>query len=230
MDAFESAIKTLGSNEHIQYLKTGRVDPIFLQADLNDIGSYKKSFQANEKKYFSGHYGVSFSKHQTAHWKAFEQILDKAYRNHVKVTVFISPSHARQWEVLDMAQGYEMFEEFKRQLVAINEKEARKNEKQPFVIWDFTGYHQLTTEVIPDDSKAKMKWYWDSSHYTKELGDIVLDRMFDGNFSGGQNYPDFGVKTTTKNIESHLVKLRSERAKWQAMHSVDVAEIKALKK
>jgi hypothetical protein len=230
LDAFESSIKTVGSKKLTEYLETGRVNPILLQDDLYDIGSYRKSFQANEKKYFSSHYGNTFSKTQTAHWKAFERILNKAYRNDVEVTIFISPSHARQWEVLDMAQGYGTFEDFKRQLVAINEREAHKNEKQPFVVWDFTGYHQLTTETVPDDPKAKMKWYWDSSHYTKELGDIVLDRMFDGNFSGGQDCPDFGTKLTSQNIEAHLAKLRTDRARWQANHPKDMAEIRTLKK
>ena len=83
---------------------------------------------------------------------------------------------------------------------------------------------------MPDDPKARMKWYWDSSHYKKELGDIVLDRMFDGNFSGGGDCPDFGVKLTSQNIDAHLSKLRTDRAKWRASNPVDVAEIDALKK
>jgi len=230
LDAFESSIKTVGSKKLTEYLETGRVNPILLQADLNDMGGYRKSFQVNEKKYFLSHYGNIFSKTQTAHWKAFERILDKAYQNNVKVTVFISPSHARQWEVLDLAQGYKIFEDFKRRVITINEKEAFKNEKQPFVVWDFTGYHQLTSVTVPDDPKAKMQWYWDSSHYTKELGDIILDRMFDGNFSGGQSYPGFGAKITTQNVEAHSKKLRSERAKWQANYPKDMAEISTLKK
>lgn len=74
-----------------------------------------------------------------------------------------------------------------------------------------------------------MRWYWDSSHYKKEIGDIVLDRMFDGNFSGGKNYPNFGVKLTHQTIEAHLSKLRTDRTRWQLTHQADLAEIKALK-
>jgi hypothetical protein len=53
--------------------------------------------------------------------------------------------------------------------------------------------------------------------------------MFDGNFSGGQDYPDFGVKLTKENIEFHLTKLRAEKEIWRKTHPQDLAEIEALK-
>ncbi len=53
--------------------------------------------------------------------------------------------------------------------------------------------------------------------------------MFDGNFSGGQNYQDFGAKLTKENIESHLAKLRTQREIWRKAHPKDVAEIEALR-
>ncbi len=229
-DAFFSSLKTITSKKTSGYLKSGMRDPIKLQEDNDKGGGHKKSFQNSEKDYFVGGYFKDFSKIQTAHWQAFERIIDKAHKRGIKITLFISPSHARQWEVLAIRQGWEMFEEYRRRLIAVNEDVARRNGKEAFVLWDFAGYHPLTTESVPDDPKARMKWYFDSSHYKKELGDIVLDRMFDNNFSGGGDYPDFGVKLTSQNIDAHLSKLRTDRAKWRAAHPVDVAEIDALKK
>jgi len=116
--------------------------------------------------------------------------------------------------------------------VLLNEKIAKEKNTKPYVIWDFSGYHDLTSEPVPDktDKKIKMRYDYESSHYTPTLGDIVLDRIFDGNFSGGQNYPDFGVKLTSQNIKFHLEKLRKDRIRWQIAHPLDVAEIRALKK
>jgi len=230
IDALISSIKTVASKKPTPYLQSGMQNPAALQSEIDDKGGHKKIFQESEKGYFFAYYSKQLNKTQTVHWEAFERILDKAYKNSVNVTIFISPSHARQWEVLAITQGWGMFEEFRRRIVAINDKVASQNNKPPFALWDFAGYHLLTTETVPDDSKAKMKWYWDSSHYKKELGDILLDRMFDGNFSGGQEYPDFGVKLTSQNIDSHLARLRAEREKWRSSHPVDVAEIEALKK
>ena len=229
IDALKSSIKTVASKKPTPYLQSGMRNPALSQSECDDIGGHKKIFQGSEKEYFARFYSKEFNKTQTVHWQAFERILDKAYKNSVKVTIFISPSHARQWEVLAITQGWGMFEEYRRRVVAVNEKVASQNNKPPFALWDFAGYHSLTTETVPDDSKAKMKWYWDSSHYKKELGDILLDRMFDGNFSGGQQYPDFGVKLTSQNIDSHLARLRAEREKWRATHPADVAKIEVLK-
>lgn len=230
IDALKSSVNTVASTKPTPYSKFGFMRPEAIQ--FNDFDSkgvgYLENFRDSEKGYLASHY-KNFNKTQTAHWQAFERILDKAHKKGVKITLFISPSHARQWEVLAITQGWEMFEEYRRRLVATNEKIALQNGKAPFALWDFAGYHELTTEAVPDDPKAKMKWYWDSSHYKKELGDIVLDRMFDGNFSGGQNYPDFGVKLTSQNIDSHLAKLQAERERWRATHSADVAEIETLK-
>jgi len=229
VDGLKSSLKTIGSEKLMPYLKTGRRDPIVLQNNCDEKYGHKKIFQESEKGYFIGSYTKEFSKTQTAHWKAFERILNKAHKNNIKITLFISPSHARQWEVLAITQGWGMFEEYRKRLIAVNEKVALENNKQPFALWDFAGYHPLTTEEVPNDPKAKMNWYWDSSHYKKELGDIILDRMFDGNFSAGQNYQDFGVKLTKENIESHLTKLRTEREIWRQTHPKDVAETEALK-
>jgi len=229
-DVFLSSLKTIHTKNASAYLSTGMRNPLAVQDECERDGGHKKIFQSSEKYYFENLYRSGFSKSQTAHWQAFERILDKAHKNSIKVTLFVSPSHARQWEVLSITQGWTLFEEYRRRLVEVNEKVALRNHKQPFVLWDFAGYHPLTTESVPSDPKAKMKWYWDSSHYKKELGDIVLDRMFDGNFSGGQDYLDFGVKLTAKNIDLHLAKLRDERVKWRVAHPTDVVEIEALKR
>ena len=228
-DALTSSLKTIRSVEQNPYLKIGLRDPSLSELETKKVGGYKKNFEGSEKGYFGSHYAKDFDKSQNTHWQAFERILEKVHKRGIKITLFISPSHARQWEVLAIAQGWKMFEEYRRRLIAVNEDVARRNGKEAFVLWDFAGYHPLTTETVPDDPKARMKWYWDSSHYKKELGDIVLDRMFDGNFSGGGDYPDFGVKLTSQNIDAHLSKLRTDRAKWRASHPVDVAEIDALK-
>lgn len=229
-DVLKNSLKTIYyQTKPNPYLASGLKSPLWLENEKNEFAGYKGNFIKEEKGYFTVNYTKEFSKTQTAHWKAFERILDKAYKNNIKITLFISPSHARQWEVLAITQGWGMFEEYRKRLMTVNEKVALENNKQPFALWDFAGYHPLTTEEVPNDPKAKMNWYWDSSHYKKELGDIVLDRMFDGNFSGGQNYPDFGVKLTKENIESHLVKLRTQREIWRKTHPKDVFDIKALK-
>jgi len=192
-------------------------------------------FLANEKHYiFDNAPKLNSFKYddKISTFDEYSKIIHICHNNNITLLLFISPSHARQWEATAVGNGWNTFESCKKQLVILNEKIAKEKNTKPFAIWDFSGYHGLTSEAVPNksDEKAKMKYYYESSHYTPTLGNIVLDRMFDSNFSGGQNYPDFGVKITSKNIEAHLAKLRNDRVKWQTAHPLDVAEIRALKK
>jgi hypothetical protein len=74
---------------------------------------------------------------------------------------------------------------------------------------DFSIYHELTAETVPNNPKEEMKYHWEASHYKKELGDILLDRLL--NISP---YKDFGVELNSENIDSHIQKLRDDRIKF----------------
>lgn len=225
ISALKSSIKTIFSNLSNENKILTSNSTMIMQNS-----AHLKATIAHEKDYYKNYYSKDFNRNQTIHWEAFERILDMAHKEDVNVTVFISPSHARLWEVLDITQGWEIFEEFRRKLVEINERVAKKHNKEPFSLWDFAGYHELTTEPFPKEQNGTMKYYFESSHYTKELGDIVLDRIFGGNFYGGQNYPDFGVVINSQNIESHLANLKESRKLWQSQNKEIIDSIRALKK
>ncbi len=51
-----------------------------------------------------------------------------------------------------------------------------------------------------------MQWYWESSHFKKEVGDLVLDKLFDYQAPGRVIADDFGILINRNNIEAHLQK------------------------
>ncbi len=51
-----------------------------------------------------------------------------------------------------------------------------------------------------------MQWYWESSHFKKEVGDLVLDKLFDYQALGRVIPDDFGILINRNNIEAHLQK------------------------
>ena len=55
------------------------------------------------------------------------------------------------------------------------------------------------------------KWniIFKSSHYTHELGNIVLDRLINKS-----EYKDFGVEITSKNIDAHIENQKILRNKF----------------
>lgn len=230
LDTFYATLKTIGSNSEIYFSKNGILHTASNKNEKILSKNFKNHSYMSERYYSLVFYGRDFDQKQTLQWEAFERILHTAHINNIKVKLFISPSHARQWEVLDMKVGYEMFEKFKRRLVFINENIAHKNAKISFDLWDFAGYNWITTEENSSNLDSTMEWYSDSAHYTYKLGDIMLDRMFQNHLYGEEDYSWFGTKITSSNIEEHLKKTNLDRIAWQANHEKDILEIQKLKK
>lgn len=234
LDSLLDSLKTLYAsifNRPVYVLNNGFCTGSYELKHASEIG-HRKCCLDIESGFAKSYSGTFKYEDNTSSFEPYRDILELAYKNNIKMTLFISPIHSRLLEVLNKACGYDKFETWKRELVMINEKIAKKYGRVAIVIWDFSGYNNFTTEELPtmNDTKKQMQYYYESSHYKPELGDIILDRMFDGNFSCGQNYPDFGVKLTSQNIEAHLANLRIQRAKYRASHPQDIAEIEALKK
>lgn len=157
-------------------------------------------------------------------------LLARAYREHTDIKLFISPSHARQWEALAALGLWNKWEEWKQRLVKMNEEEAQRAGRQPFPLWDFSGYNSISTEAVPalGDTTTMMRWYFDSSHYNTAAGDLVLDRIFDFKTPRRSVPDDFGIRLSSANIEGHLARIRTDRAAYKRTHPEDIAEIAAM--
>lgn len=193
-------------------------------------GTYRKAFTANERMYLLEKYlpypACSFSFGTPAGNDTMEDlraILRLARMSQIDLRLFISPSHARQWETLAAAGLWSQWEEWKRLLVRLNEEEAGRD--TPFPLWDLSGYDDISTEPVPaaGDTKNIMRWYSDSSHYTPELGKRIIQRLF-AKTQNGQ--PDgWGLLISRENIEKHLRQVRSARERYRAAHPQDIVEI-----
>lgn len=136
----------------------------------------------------------------------FKQVVETCQKKNIELKVFISPLHASHLEAVNTAGKWSELENWKRQIVEITP------------VWDFSGYNSITTEPINDD----MKNYWDSSHYRKEVGDLILNRLFQVQ---EESVPkDFGTVLTTKNIEQRLAKKRAERLVWEK-NNLDLVQL-----
>jgi hypothetical protein len=156
--------------------------------------------------------------------KRLERFLAAAHDRGLDVRLFVSPAHARLALALDAAGLWGEFEAWKRALVAINDSVARDRGRTPFPLWDFSGFNAVTTEAVPPagDLDAVMRYYWDASHYRKEAGDLVLDRLLD---VPGRAVPEgFGVALTPANLDSHLARTRAARDAYRTANPVDAGE------
>ena len=201
----------------------------FRNRKITDI-NHRKVFHKVLKNYLTKqntYAGFSYSKNRL---DLFRKFVEDCRQKNIKLYLFISPIHARQIEAMRVLNIFPEFEQWKRDLVQIIAEDTVENpNKQPILLWDFSGYNSITTEAIPPaGSKQEMKWYWESSHYKKELGDMLLDIMF--------NYPqkpkntpnDFGVIINSSNIELHLERIRAEQARYQQNFPQEVEEVEKL--
>jgi hypothetical protein len=69
-----------------------------------------------------------------------------------------------------------------------------------------------------------MKFYWDSSHFTEVVSDMILKRIF----YDGVNVPDdFGVKLTKENIENDISKIRKDQAKYFDANKAELSDLRS---
>ncbi len=241
IDALLSSIKTLikqqtNSSEtvHLSNGKTKRINNAKIP-----LGGHRNAFRLSyyftiTLLWFGSQNKYSFTNLKTGQSTLdyFRTFLNIAYRDNVDLRILTSPSHARLWEALYSVGLWPQFEQWKREIVRINEEVAQKYQKTPFPLWDFTGYNSLTTETVPplDDAETEMKWYWESSHYKNALGELVLDRVFEYQHPERVVPDDFGVLLTSKNIDEHLKMIRTDQQRYRELNPVDVAEIEKLAK
>ncbi|MEB3342989.1 hypothetical protein [Okeania sp.] len=188
---------------------------------------HRELFIKQSNEYFNTYSIFSYSQER---FILFKEILEKCHQNNIQVYLFISPIHARQLEILRVMNKYVLFEQWKRDLVDIVEEANQEYSNQaPFLLFDFTGYNSITTESIPvKDSQEQMKWYTESSHYKKELGNLVLDIILNYPSINNDIYDNFGIVINNNNIESHLANIRIQQRKYHKNFPNELIEIENL--
>lgn len=149
-----------------------------------------------------------------------QRIIEFCRANNITLDIFITPSHAHQMEISAATGEWTAIENGKRELVRLVTEDGVKHPwRQPFRVYDFSGYSSITTETLPAvGGKEELKHYWDSSHFKEGVGDLVLNRLFKND-----NAPaDFGVMLTSDNIEKALADIRSRQQAYRSIHAEDV--------
>jgi hypothetical protein len=110
----------------------------------------------------------------------FRFMLRRAYAEGTDLRLFVTPNQAAIRTLLVALGLGERYEFWLKELVRINEEEAARAGRQLLPLWDFSAPNTITREPIPlSGDLSPMRWYWEFSHYRKETGDLILDRIFD---------------------------------------------------
>ena len=128
-----------------------------------------------------------------------ERLLVEAQSNGIDVALVISPSHAFFYEALDYLDYEKMYRDWKRRIVNINDDVAKRLGNNPYTVWDYAFYSDLTTEPLPQrsDIGARMTWYFDPVHFKHATGDTVLDQVYLG-------HDGPGMQITSENLAEKI--------------------------
>ncbi len=192
-------------------------------------GGHRQAAINNERYSLSESDGFAFftlfkeqSSQSLTAFQSLSQLLIFSHSENIDLRLFISPIHARKLVVIHKTKLWEEFENWKIMLIENIEHNAPS-----YSLWDFTGFNEITMEPFPplSDAKSHMKWYWESSHYKKETGNLILDTIF-GLQQPDRYYPkDFGMLISSENIDQHLSNIRSGLPIFNASYLSDISEI-----
>ncbi len=202
-DAFFGSLRTIAANQSHPdevgfFYPDGRRDPHYFRKYIYKNDSNLFIFRTvlelqnfMEKPNIDRDYKIS-----ETYLEEFKNIVKICQENNIELKIFISPAHATYWEALRVVNLWSLWENWKRQIVGVTP------------VWDFSGYNSITTEPLDEN----MQNYLDNSHYMKEIGDLILNRVFEDR---EETVPDdFGVLISADNIESHIKQIQRDRDRW----------------
>jgi|CXWL01.1.fsa_nt_gi hypothetical protein len=151
----------------------------------------------------------------------FRKIVTFAREQGIKLFVYTSPSHARAQVLIAQAGLWPAYEQWKTDVVM-----SLAANKVP--LWEFGGADpRFTAEVVPaqGDKSSRMKWYWESSHYRREMGDVALERVLGA--PEREETRGFGVPLTPANVVPELERVKAEIEAWKTAHPEELQEMEA---
>lgn len=228
--AFEASIaRFFRGTVSAAYLRDGTRNPEAREFVLNRMGNQRAAFINSESHYLRDLdllKGLQDAQDQVATVTEpyFEEILRLSHRHGVDLRLFISPSHARHWEIIDELGLWDDFVHWKRYLLDATNSIAAEYSAQPYSLWDFADYNRYTQESVPspDDADSRMNWYWESSHFTRELGDIVLSQILEGERNG------LGRRLDAESFDKWIRSIEIRKATYRNRNSADLAAMQNL--
>lgn len=225
-DGLTASIVTLNKQKNttaIQYNANGFRNDEHSWLSMQKKGGHRQAAIKNERYTFVSldafpYFSIAEKNLPSQSMQSFIDIITYCKQNKIDLRLFISPVHARKTQIIQHIGLWPTLESWKRGLV---QQLASYAPETP--LWDFSGYNEITTEPFPpiNDTTTQMKWYWESSHYKKEAGDLILDIILNHSSKDRKIPLQFGVKLSPGNIEQHLYKQRTESEKF-TLNNLDI--------
>jgi len=185
---------------------------------------HRALFEAKLYEFFTNPESYANFEYSQDRLDRFAEIIRAARQAGVEMDIVINPVHAAQLEAIEVAGLWPVFEQWLADLVSI--VDGQRNVRGPRIrLVSFLSYEPYCDEPIPPpgDTQTSMVYWWESSHFRAELGNIVLDELY------GSPPPDrvrFGLELTSDNLAGHIAALNSGNERWSRAHPDDAALVR----
>lgn len=160
---------------------------------------------------------------QTDTIETFRQIVRFGHSNGLDVRFVINPIHARMIFAIYDIGLWPTYEAWKRQLVETIETEAQRAGAPAFPLWDFSGINATTSEdVATEDDQRSLPWFWEPSHYTATVGNMMLDKVLDPVGPARRGPTDFGIRLDASSIDGWTQETRHRLRGYMKSHPEEI--------
>lgn len=156
-------------------------------------------------------------------FQCFREILQLAKARGIDLRLGISPVHARFQEMLHLSGHGAGLKEWLRQLVEIAANESSSEVR--FHVLDFSGYNAFTTEAVPASGLGR--WYYEDSHFTMALGEIILDRLWKPALEQAPS-DGFGIVLSQEMLEGHHIETMKARERYRMERRDELQALEAI--
>lgn len=138
------------------------------------------------------------------------RLISACRQRDIRLDLVVLPVHAIELERYRREGRWALYEAWLTRLTLLAAPAARDHR---IALWTFAGYNAWTTEPIPPitDTTSRMQWYWEQSHFTAALGNLVIDRIFS---AADPANADFGVRLTDDTLPGFLRALSDARGAY----------------
>lgn len=133
-------------------------------------------------------------------------------RQNVQVRLYINPTHAMTTAALYAAGKGPLRAAWLGRLAELGARARALG--CDLRVYDFSGLNPITMESVPQaGTTSTMRYFWESSHYRRNVGHLMLARMFDGDAPA-----DFGGELLPSTLAASLQHEELERQRYLASH------------
>ena len=198
MSALQASIKTVFKSDNVAtHTKEGKM--FYFRGKPGTAARFGEDLPKCDVR------NASVGTQQDVDLSGLRDLLNKATKRGIAVKLVVYPRHALKIEREHQCG----INQIRGSILEQISKMVAHESGNLIEIWDFDGYHDISTEKITD---APGVWWQDPAHFNSEFGDIMLDEMF------ARKTPVYGTQITSSNILSYEQLKNEERLRYIEAH------------